>query len=125
MASDKIAIERELFERLADATAELNCDWILAGDQRSDLTELAAKAVAIRDAPPQGMTDGEREAWTEAGKYESQLQAAAQRLQATLGKTEAVDVMGVVEAVDELIARHAEAIDEWKRINLPASASSE
>lgn len=53
--------------------------------------------------------DGDLTGWIEAGKYEQQLQAAAQRLQAVLpiGKAKAIGVMEVVEAVDELIAENS------------------
>lgn len=53
--------------------------------------------------------DGDLTGWIDAGKYEYQLQAAAQRLQAvvSIGKVKAIGVMEVVAAVDELIAENA------------------
>ena len=116
MASDKITVDRELFERLTHAAIELEGEWHWkAGemrrghaDQLDTLASLVREAVAIRDAPPQMMTDGEREIWTEAGIYEAQLQAAAQRLRQSLADHD-IGTLDVVEAVDQLVAKHAKA----------------
>lgn len=120
MASDTITIDRALFDDLVECAVdcEAHTRWRRADsrylkDWEKRLPDILARAVAIRDAPPQCMTDAEREIWTEAGLFEVQLQAAAQRLREALGNLD-IGSLDVVEAVDELIAKNAKAIADMR-----------